>query len=106
LGAEGETEMNGETEDRMKFTTDDQGRRIYVGLTFDETSELDALLADQTSDANLAATEAREGRQEQLLEKARRRAKTAFADGFRWPDPKGPIRRGSRVDSSSFRPKT
>jgi hypothetical protein len=98
--------MNGETEDRMKFTTDDQGRRIYVGLTFDETSELDALLADQTSDANLAAAEAREGRQEQLLEKHGAAQKQLFTDGFRWPDPKGLNRRGGRVDSLSFRPKT
>ena len=81
----------------MKFTTDDQGRRIYVGLTFDETSELNALLGDEISDANGAATEAREGRQAAFGE-ARRRAKTAFRGrisvaGSKWAKSTGPPRR-------------
>jgi hypothetical protein len=52
-------------------------------------------LADETSDANLAATEAREGRQGQLLEKHGAAQKQLFAEGFRWPDPKELNRRAA-----------
>ena len=95
--------MSEKPDDRMVVTADDEGRSVYIGLTFAETTELDALIENEISYSSLEATEAGEARWVELLEKHGAAQKQLFVDGFRWPDPRGLSRRGS-VNTLSFRP--